>query len=193
MAHEIVDPDLSAFEEVNARPGKKMTWDERVEVIFRQFPAIRDLDWKKAFDRDMDLFAWIMQDVFKSDAAAPGRSGPKPHVEYSSESMARFRQMMGEDYSMYPFHEAFQILAGTRSLSALAVKTGISRSQVRRLLRGEVEPSSYEMECVARGFRKSPGYFLEYRRGVVLAAIAHRLTEVPEASVKYFQKIKQAA
>lgn len=94
---------------------------------------------------------------------------------------------------MRPFHEAFTILAGERSLRGLAAKTGISFSQVRRLLRGDTEPSAREMEQVAKGFGKSPGYFLEYRRGVILAAICERLTAIPEASVKYWYEIASAA
>jgi transcriptional regulator with XRE-family HTH domain len=186
------DPDLSLFDLVNSRPGKKLTWDERVDLIKKQFPQVLTLNWKKAFDNDLDLFAWIMQDVLKADAAEPGRSGPKPRVDYR-QGASRYRQMMGDDYSMLPFPEAFSILAGDRSLSSLAAKTGISRSQVRRLLRGEVLASSQEMEQVARGFQKSPGYFADYRRGVVLAAIYERLVDVPEASVKYWSEIASAA
>lgn len=188
--------DLSAFREANAKStqkgAKKLGWDERVELIKHQFPSVISLDWKKAFDRDLDLFAWIMKDVLKVDAAEPGRSGPKPAVEYRA-GVTRFRQMMGEDYSMRPFHEAFTILAGERSLSALAAKTGVSRSRIRLLLRGDIQPSWEQMEKIAAGFAKSPGYFLEYRRGVVVAAIWERLTAIPEASVKYFYEIASAA
>lgn len=190
------EPNLSVFREVNEKGSqkgeKKLAWDERVDLIERQFPSVEALDWRRAFDRDLDLFAWIMKDVLKVDAAEPGRSGPKPSVDYRS-GVRRFRQLMGDDYSMRPFHEAFSILAGDRSLSSLAAKTGVSRSQVRRLLRGEIEPSATEMELIAKGFSKSPGYFLEYRRGVVLAAIHERLTAVPEASVKYWYEIASAA
>lgn len=185
-------PDLSAFIEANEQPGKKMSWEERVAMIQRQFPSVLTLDWKRAFDRDLDLFAWIMQDVLKADAAEPGRSGPKPGINYR-DGLSRFRRMVGEDYSMLPFDEAFTILAGERSLSALAAKTGVSRSRIRLLLRGEIQPSSKQMEKIAKGFGKSPGYFTEYRRGVVVAAIWERLTAVPEASVKYWHEIASAA
>ncbi len=185
-------PDLSLFDLVNDQPGKKLTWDERVDLIKKQFPQVLTLDWKKAFDNDLDLFAWIMQDVLKADAAEPGRSGPKPSVDYRH-GASRFRQMMGDDYSMLPFCEAFAILAGERSLSHLTAKTGIARSEVHKLLRGKTRPSAIQMEKVAKAFNKSPGYFADYRRGVVLAAIYERLVDVPEASVKYWAEITKAA
>lgn len=185
-----IEPDLSVFIEANRgdKNGKKMPWDERVALIERTYPSVLKLDWKRAFDRDLDMFAKIMQDILKADAAAPGRSGPKPGVDMKT-GAARLRQLMRDDYSMIPFHEAFTILAADRSLSALAAKTKLSRSQIRRLLRGDVTPSAFEMECVAKAFSKSPGYFAEYRAGTILAALADRLENVPEASVKYWHEL----
>lgn len=182
--------DLTVFREANenGKNAKKLSWDKRVELIRQQFPLALSLDWKAAFDRDPDLFAWILQDILKADCATPGRSGPKPNVDYRK-AAGRLRLLMGEDYSTLPFTEAFTVLAGGRSLTSLARKTGLSRSQVHRLLRGGSIPDSYEMEEIAKAFGKPAGYFREYRLGLVVAALTERLEDHPEATVKYWKEL----
>lgn len=179
--------DLALFEQRNVK-GKRMSWDDRRKLIKLHFPTVDSLDWKTAFDNDIDTFAWVIRDILKADNAEPSRSGPKPAVDLKS-GAARLRQLMGEDYSDLPFDEAFQILAGPRSLSALAAKTGISRSQVRRLLTGERLPTAYEMGQVAKAFKKEPGYFLEYRNEVILTALAEKLDSNSEVSVKFYRQL----
>lgn len=191
------DVDLEPFADLDktAVRGKRVPWQRRVDLIFKQFPSTKAIhsgtevpNWRKAFDKDLDLFAWILRDVLKADGATPGRSGPKPTVNRAA-AEARLRQLMGNDYTVEPFHVAFSTLAGNRSLSNLAYKTGISRSQVNRLLKGLCEPTGYEMEQVARGFSLPPGYFTEYRLGVVVAAIVDKLKQYPDATVKYWREI----
>lgn len=111
----------------------------------------------------------------------PTRRGARPLLD-ADDGMARFRQLFGEDYTTLDFAEAFRILAGARSLTALARRTGLSRSQVHRLLAGSA-PTGREMEMVAQAFGKLPVYFVEYRIGLVCAAMAEHLARAPETSV----------
>lgn len=179
--------DLSLFTEVPT--GKKrLPWEKRMALIESQFPNARDRDWKAAFDEHLELFAWMMQDILKADQAAPGRDGPKPKLDMVK-ALPRFRQMMHDDYSMRPFLQSFADLCAGLSLSQVAAKTGLSRSQVNRLLKGEIDPTAWDMETIARGFRKQPGYFVEYRNGVVMAALHQRMLEIPESSVKYYMQL----
>ena len=179
--------DLAVFEQRSVK-GKRMSWDDRRKLIKVHFPAVDVLDWKRAFDNDIDMFAWVIRDILKADNAEPSRSGPKPAVDLKT-GAARLRQLMGEDYSDLPFGDAFRILAGPRSLSALAAKTGISRSQVRRLLTRECRPTPWEMGQVAKAFKKEPGYFLEYRNEVILTALAEKLFGNSEVSVKFYRQL----
>ena len=184
------DPDLTPFQEANqlAKEGKKLPWERRVSLIVEHFPTALALDWKLAFERDPDMFAWIVQDILRVDGATPGRSGPKPNVDVRK-AAARLRRMIGDDYTALPFHEAFRVLAGERSMSHLARKTGISRSQVHRLYAGQCDPSASEMEAIAKAFDKPAGYFTEYRLNVMMGAILERLERNPEATVKYYRHL----
>ncbi len=188
-------PDLSVFDAANAEAkkpkGKKLSWEKRVKLIESQFPNVLTLDWRKAFDKDIELFAWIMQDILKADGAPVGRSGPRPAVDYRTGAV-RLRQLMGQDYSVEPFKEAFRILTGGASLTAVARKTQLVRANVYLLLKGAREPSAYEMEAVAKAYSKPPGYFVEYRRGLLLAAIADKLDRYPDATVKYWREMTLA-
>lgn len=184
-------PDLSVFVEANKTKGKKRSWEARRKLIEDRFPSVATLDWKKAFDRDMDLFADILRDILKADAAAPGRSGPKPAVDYR-QGVTRFRQLVDEDYSMLPFDEALASLQGSLSVSGLAHKVGLSRPTVYRLLTGAKHPSLEEMELIARAFKKAPSYFHAYRVSALAAALAQRLDEIPEASVNWYMKMSKA-
>lgn len=179
------------FVDTNKTRGKKRSWASRRRLIEQRFPSIVDLDWKKAFDGDLDLFADIMRDILKADASAPGRSGPKPAVDYR-QGVSRLRQLVGEDYSMLPFPEALASLQAGRSISALAHKIGLSRSDVYRMLKGEKHPSLTEMEIVAKAFKKAPGYFHDYRVSVVGEALMQRLEEVPEASARWYQQVARS-
>src|SRR5688500_1790328 len=151
--------DLSVFQEANKN---KIPLQERQKLIAEKFPDTKDFNWKKAFDNDLDLFARIIRDILKLDQAQPGRPGPRPSIDYG-DGVRRLRQFMGQDYALLPFHEAFRILAGDRSVRSLASKLGIDRNQVHRLLTGKVYPGLYDIEVVAKAFGKHPSYFLEYR------------------------------
>jgi transcriptional regulator with XRE-family HTH domain len=191
--------DLEPFTELNGTSvkGKRVPWQKRVDLIFRQFPTTEALiegkvpNWKRAFDKDIDLFAWILRDVLKADSATPGRSGPKPTVD-RFQGAVRLRQLMGDDYSVEPFNVAFRSLAHARSLSNIAHKTGLSRTQVNRLLKGDSQPSGAEMEAIAKAFNVAPGFFAEYRLGVVVNALVDKLQKVPEATVKYWREITES-
>lgn len=177
--------DLSAFEDLNRQ---KQPWEKRMKVIRERFPSVQDLEYKKAFDEDLDLFARVLRDILKIDQASPGRPGPRPSLD-QNQATRRMRQFLGQDYSILPFPEAFKILAGDRSIRQLVVKTGLSRNSIHRLLRGVLDPDAYVMEEVARAFNKSPAYFLEYRQMVITRALLQRMEYSPESTIGIYRKI----
>lgn len=183
-------PDLSEFTELTASGGT--SWEKRSAKIRERFPSTAHLDWKKAFDNDIDLFGRILRDVLKVDQSQPGRPGPRPALDYK-QGVARLRQLMGQDYTCLPFHEAFKILSDGRSIRHLAVKTGLDRNMVYKLLRGDHAPDVYAMSQVAKSFDKHPSFFLEYRIMYIAAALMERMEWAPESTIGTYRKLSQHA
>ncbi len=179
-------PDLSEFREANE---KKITWDQRLPLIKKQFPSVARQDWYQIFSEDSSILGRLLNDILKIDQAEPGKPGKRPAVEVSV-AEARLRQLRGEDYTSLPFRESFRALAANRSIRGLASKTGLDRNLVHRLLQGDVDPTADVMERVAKAFKKSPGYFPEYRIAYIVGVLFYKLDSGPEASVSFFQKLQ---
>lgn len=184
------DPRLAVFVELNGKGKKKAPWQERVKVVDEVFPSYARLDWRKAFDGDIELFARVMRDILKTDQTEPGRSGPRPNLNRGP-ALAKLREYMGSDYSELPFPLALQVLAGEKaSVRSIAHKTGLARMFTHRLLMGERPVDMVTIETVAKAYKKNPGYFLEYRVAFVLAALGDRLAVSPETSVGLYRRLK---
>lgn len=179
------DPRLDAFH-------KDMSWTERVGVIHKQFPSTTNLDWKKAFDEDLDLFGRIIRDILKLDQVEPGRSGPRPALEMM-QAHRSLRALSGDDYATVPFREAYRALTHGRSLRGLSAKTSLAKSRLHRLMTGEIEPTFDDMEKIAGAFKKHASYFAEWRAGFVTAIVNDRLAQAPEASIVYYDRLAKAA
>lgn len=188
-----VHPELKVFDDLNAEAaeqGYRIPWSRRLPVIHQQFPSTKDLDWAAAFRRDHELWVRVMTDIIRADQAEPGRDGPRRKALDLDRGLQTIRRMMGQDYSLMPFADAFTVLSRGFSLTHLARKTGISRSIVHRLLRGEEEPSADEMEAVADAFGKHPSFFAEYRAAYVTAMVHERMEDNPEASIAIYRKMR---
>lgn len=179
-------PDLGVFD-------REMPWSERHELIKRTFPSVVSLDWNKVFIQDPGMFGRIMNDILKADQAVPGRPGKRPALDMD-EAKRRWREIIGDDsvdYTMLPFHRAFQNLVGDKySIRHLARKCNLDKSMIHNLLRGEKDPTPEIMEKIAVGFKISPSYFLEYRVAYVLGVMFYKLTSMPESSVVFYNKIR---
>jgi len=183
----VTERNLAVFS-APAANGKKLGMERRLELIHREFPATVSLDWKRAFDNDVDLFGRIVRDILKLDQVVPGRPGPRPDPE-PDRAMGLLRQLMAEDYISLPFDEAFTILADQRSLTQLERKVGLPRTIVRRLMRGIRSPTMVEMASVAEAYGKHPSYFVEFRAAVIAGAIVLRLEGAPETSIGLYRRI----
>lgn len=177
---------LDSFREMNVRP--KVKWDERVDLIKKEFPSVVNLDWAKLFDADPMIMGRLVNDILKVDLADRGRPGKRPAIEQEAAS-DRLRQLSGEDYTMLPFHEAFRILANGRSSRGLAARLAVSHTAVNRLMRGMDSPSAAVMEKTAKVFKKDPGYFVEYRLIYIFGMLYRKLEVNPEATVGFYMKM----
>lgn len=176
--------DLSAFQELNQ---EKVPWSKRAKVIKEVFPSTGKLNWKAAFDRDIDLLGRVLRDILKVDQTEQGRPGPRPSLDYEV-GTRRLRQILGEDYSMLPFYESLKLLAGDRSIRHLATKCGVSHSHVQRLLAGDRDPDIQTLEKIAKAFGKHPSFFLEYRLLYIARTILDKLSDAPEATINIYRK-----
>ncbi len=168
----------------------KVSWEERSQKIKAQFPSVENLNWEKALSKDIDLFGRILRDILKLEQAVDGRPGPRPSLDMGA-ATRRLTQLMGNDFTMLPFKEAFAVLANGRSNRHLANITGLNRNTVQRLLRGDMEPDGFEMAVVAETFGKHPSYFTEWRILYITNAIVQRLEWSPDTAVDIFRKIDQ--
>jgi hypothetical protein len=182
---ETNEDKLDKFKDVNTR---KIPWENRVEVIKKEFPSVVSLNWHKVFREDTGILGHILNDIMKVDLAEPGKPGKRPSIDPKRAS-ERLRQIQGEDFTMMPFAEAFKMLVGDRSIRAVAAKTGLDRNVVHRLFRGG-SPTAREMECVAHGFKKDPGFFVEYRLSYLFGILYRKMEVNPEATVGFYRKVK---
>lgn len=185
---ESKEEKLEKFREVN---GRKIRWDSRVELIKKEFPSVVKLDWQKVFREDVGILGHILNDIMKVDLAEPGKPGKRPSVD-PKQASDRLRQIQGEDFTMMPFTEAFKMLVGDLSIRGLAAKTKLDRNVIYRLLHG-APPTASEMECVARAFKKEPGFFVEYRLSYLFGVLYRKMEVNPEATVGFYRKVKGLA
>lgn len=153
----------------------KMPWEKRQAMIEALFPSIQNLDLLQVFRQDPAVMGKIVNDIIKHDQAEPGRPGKRPslNVKAAEDSLRRYQ---GEDYNILPFQEAFRKLKGTRSIRHMAHTCDLTSTMVQRLLDGRAEPSIEIMEKVAKGTKKRPSYFQEYRMAFILASLVTCLT-----------------
>ena len=174
----------------DATPFKgKMPWPKRAKLIKEQFPRTAQLDWKQVFSEDPHVMGRILGDIFKADMAEPGRPGKRPAVDPKI-AAEKYRRFSGDDYSTLPFAQALAALKGTKSVRHFARNTGLTKSTLDRILRGEKEADLEMIIDVAKNLGKHPSYFVEYRVGYVTAVVSHYLEWAPEASVVQYNKIK---
>ncbi len=167
---------------------KKASWTQKSTQIKKQYPSIDNVDWFKAFTDDIDLFGRIIRDILKQEAASPRHSGPRPALDYDS-AKQRLAQLMGRDYSLDPFPVALKTLGAGRSYRHIALKTGLNRNTIYRLLTGEMEPDGVTMEIIAKAFDKNPSYFIEYRMDGIMAALENHMMKAPELTIDIYRKI----
>jgi transcriptional regulator with XRE-family HTH domain len=175
-----------------------MSWDERVALVIRVFPAgpledENESGWGRALDRDPELMGRILRDVLKAQQTNSGRPGPRPALD-AAKAQPIVDTWLGRDprsspYTLLTFGDALKLLAEGRSMRQLARMTGMQRTMVHRLMRGDIKPTSEIIVKVAQTFGKKPSYFVEWRIGVIASAIVANLTAMPERSVRAYESL----
>lgn len=173
------------FEELNK---VKTNWADRAKVIKAVYPSTAELDWYEVFYQDPMILGKIINDIIKLDQSRSGKPGKRPSLDEHG-AADRLRKLRDEDHTVLPFPEALKMLAADKSVRGLAAKTGLDKSYVHRLLKGDADPSLEIIEKIAKAFNKRPSYFVEYRVGYILAMLDHKLMSSPETSIVFYNKL----
>lgn len=164
-------------------------WDSIVDTIKRERPSLSDPQWASTIAQHMDedVLGSIIADIIKVEDSTHGRGVriiPNEQV-----ALARLNDLRNGGFTTQPFAVAMRHITAGRSLSGIAAKTGISRSQVRRLLNGTCQPRVHEMKAIAEAYGRKPWYFAEWRVQMITAAISDYLTEQPEHTINLTKRM----
>jgi DNA-binding phage protein len=96
--------------------------------------------------------------------------------------MAQIYDGVDPEWSTLEFQLAFRFLAGDRSLTQLARRTGLNRYRVHRLLNGVYPPTTEEMSMIALSFKRNPRYFKEYRSAMIAKVVHDAMDDNPDHS-----------
>lgn len=165
--------------------SKKDAWAKKYEQIRKDYPNLQSSITDKMVDEEM--FIKIIGDVLKSERTI-STPGKRPGLSRSN-GLERLDKVLERDFSDKEFSIAFRNLAAGKSVRAIHVKTGLSKSHVQRLLTGKDSPSIETMLKVASAFKKHPSYFLEYRIYKVMEQLNLFLFENPETATTWYKKV----
>ena len=177
------------------RSERKENWNKSYKEIKTKFPHVDSLNWDLALESDPKLFTSLLNDLLKAEGKR-SRPGKRPTLDRNI-AESEFAKIKALDFSDQPFPIAFKALTHGRSIRNICHKTGLDRSYVHRLLGGRNQepitlPSFEAMEKIATAFGKEPSYFMEYRQAFILFALDRFLTDAPETSVLWFNKLRGA-
>lgn len=190
---------IERFIAINEKHGAKkrrMPWAERRAAIVEEFPSVVTLDWHDEGvlvergnpEEATMVLAEIMRSLIQVDQILPGRRGGRPPPDFE-ESKQTWRELMRRDFAAAPFDVVFRSLSFQDSVRVIANKTGIAKSRIDRLRRGEEPPSVDDMRAIAEAYGRKPAIFLEFRQEFVLAAVMYQLDKEPELVTALYSKI----
>lgn len=171
----------------------KLPWDQRLKEIRASIPTIEGFDWRRLFDKDIDVAGRLIRDVLKADQAVPGRPGPRPSLD-RARAEPRLDEWFGKDptdrpYTTMIFADAFTLLTNKKSITQVARRTELPRTMVFRLLRGRIQPSVEIIEQVAKAYGKDPSYFTEFRIATIAATLIAGMSDSPDLTIRYYESL----
>lgn len=134
---------------------------------------------------DPELLGAILGDVVKVGTNTGRGARGLPDVR---SGVAKLRGFL-DRYQVVPFPEAFRLMTNYQSNRAIAARTGLSRSNVQRLLAGAAKPTLADMEQIAGAYGHPPTWFAEYRAAIIAASVAAYLEANPERSAALASKL----
>lgn len=168
---------------------RSVDWEQALATVGDAYPHIANLDWAIALN-DTEVMGRMIRDILKAEPTnAKGRK-----VQPTPETHGHLlKQLAGDDYTTRSFADATALLLRAHLMSdyELASKTGISRTTLRRFIKGEKTPDLWTVSEVAKVFGKSPAYFPEYRTAAIASALIGKLSDHPDFSITMFDKMQR--
>lgn len=176
-----------------APPRRRRGRGMPVEELENRYPSLRALTqppgaagqgaWTAVFRARPDAMHALLADFIKQVHARPGRIGQRPmprEEEVDFESL-----VYGEENDVALVDVLPKIMP--ISARAFAARVHMSRSQFQRLLVGEYEPDVNELRVIAAAVKKPPSYFVEYRKAMVINAMAQMFDERPGIATSLYR------
>lgn len=130
----------------------------------------------------------MLSDIIKQAYAKPGRIGQRPMPKEEEVNLAA---LIHGEYTDEPMHVILpKLMPGSER--AFCQKIMIGRRTFQRLLLEPGHPDKYhaDMELVARiakGVKKPPSFFLEYRQMAATAAFIQLINERPGVATRLYK------
>lgn len=173
-----------------ARRKRKGLTDEQMLV---RFPVLRNLigpnasadAWEDQLIARPDAVTAMLGDLIKHTYAVQGRVGQRP---MPLEADVDLGDLVYGEVSEEPLVEILpDLIARVGSQRAFADKVMMSRTQLQRVLSGEVLPDKAQFDRIAKAVRKSPMYFMEYRKVVALQLLSDAIDERPVMAMRIIE------
>lgn len=155
------------------------------EEMHRRWPSLNDLAgtcerasesaWVAVFDAQPEAMHRVVRELIKQVYARPNRTGQRPMPR---EEQVDFWGLIHGDQTDLPIHESLPKLHAL-SERQMVSRVAMSRTQYQRLLKGEYDPTVFDIREIARVVGKPPTYFIEYRKMMAVAAFINLLDERP--------------
>jgi len=172
---------------------------EREEML-ATYPSLKSLSappgravegaWVATFSARPDAMQALLADYIKQVHTKPGRIGQRPMPK---ESDVDFQTLLYGEVSDEPM---LAILPGLvkalpphlRSERTFSEAIHMSKTQYRRMMQGDYQPTVNEIRDIAKILGKPPVYFSEYRKAIVMAALLNLMEERPGIATKLYQQ-----
>jgi hypothetical protein len=173
--------------------SKARDWDKTIAKLFEKVPEAQDVDWDGLFRDDPMILGDIINDIIKVGVSKKGRPG-KRSASNAADIENDLRRLTQKDYTSLPARQALINLMGTdKSMRFVAHASGLDKMTVHRLLSGKREFTLEDFEALAKAFRKSPSYFMEYRVAYICMALSAMLVKSGEASTIFYEKLRKVS
>lgn len=172
---------------------------DREELIVT-YPSLKSLTappgraveaaWIATFNARPDAMQALLADYIKQVHTKPGRIGQRPMPK---EADVDFQALLYGEVTDEPMIKVLPALVAAlpphlRSERTFAQAIHMSKTQYRRTMQGDYQPTVNEIQAIAKVVGKPPVYFSEYRKAIVMAALLNLMEERPGIATKLYQQ-----
>jgi transcriptional regulator with XRE-family HTH domain len=188
---DLLEVSVTAVPTQRKRRGRGMEREEMVAT----YPSLKSLSappgravegaWVATFSARPDAMQALLADYIKQVHTKPGRIGQRPMPK---EADVDFQTLLYGEVSDMPLLEVLPDLVKAlaphlRSERTFSQAIHMSKTQYRRMMNGQYEPTVNELRTIAKVVGKPPVYFSEYRK-----AILNLMDERPGIATKLYQQ-----